>query len=83
MVLTARRLRRVVVVVDDVVGVGFGEEEEVPTVTARTASETASSSREGSKKMLSLTAMTRRVMGGRVGKGFDDLASVLVLGGGW
>ena len=70
MVLTARRLRWGVV--DD-------GEKEAPTVTARTASATASSSREGSKKMLSLTAMTRRVIGGRVRKGFDDWASVLVL----
>ena len=39
-----------------------------PTVTARTASATASSSREASKKMLSATAMTRRVIGGRAGE---------------
>lgn len=74
MVLTARRLRWAAVVDDDGVG-----EEEAPTVTARTASATASSSREGSKKMLSLTAMTRRVIGGRVGRVVDTLASVLLL----
>ncbi len=40
-------------------------------MTARTASATASSSREASKKMLSVTEMTRRVIGGRAaGTGF-------------
>ncbi len=36
----------------------------VPTVTAQTASATASSSRDGSKKILSPTDMTRSVNGG-------------------
>ena len=55
MVRTARRVRGL-----------FEEEEEweEETVMARMASATASSSREGSKKMLSDTAMTRRVIGG-------------------
>ena len=40
--------------------------EEAVTETASTASATASSSRVGSKRMLGPTAMTRRVIGGRV-----------------
>ena len=54
-------------------------------MTARTASATASSSREASKKMLLATEMTRRVIGGRAaGRGMCDLflMSVGVLGDG-
>lgn len=66
MVRTANRLRAV--------DGGGG----VPTVTASTASATASSSREASKKMFSPTEMTRSVIGGRAG-GFLALALALAL----
>ena len=59
--------------------------EGAPTVTARTASATASSSREASKKMLSATEMTRSVTGGRAGGTFElvlALGLVLVEEGG-
>ena len=55
-VLTANRLRPV------------DGDEGAPTVTASTASATASSSREASKKTLSPTEMTRSVIGGRAGE---------------
>ena len=59
-----------------------GAEEEAPTVTASTASATASSWREASKKMFSPTEMTRRVMGGREGVCTAGLLLVLVPEGG-
>ena len=49
------------------------------TVTASTASATASSWREASKKMFSPTDMTRRVIGGREGVCVEGLVSALVL----
>lgn len=48
-------------------------------MTARTASATASSSREGSKKMFVPTEITRRVIGGREGGWVEDLALVVVV----
>ena len=55
-------------------------EEEGATEMARRASAMASSSRVGSKRMLGPTAMTRRVIGGRVrdgpGPGSGDLVVV-------
>lgn len=57
---------------------GDVEGEGAETVTARTASATASSEREGSKKMLLAMEMTRRVIGGREG-GREGLGLFLVV----
>ena len=69
MVLTASRFRPVV---DEAGGA-------LVTVTASTASATASSGREASKKTFSPTEMTRRVIGGREGVCTAGLVLMLVL----
>lgn len=56
--------------------------EEAPTVMASTASATASSELEASKKMLSAMEMTRRVIGGRAGGGVGLDVDVAVVGDG-